>query len=268
MFGQTEIFAFGQDGKAKRYGETGQEMLGKTRIWEVLEERYLPPYRYPYISADIPESELMDYHKPKRIHASNGYREVALQGIFDLCYSEKLSRNEKVMLLSTFDNIVVTKEFLPRVIEALRTFTDEHNENFLEQANLLEKAFKDPEVCAVAWNQSSMHSDRWDTYVAYKQGEHPNWNANETNENGVYHVREPYDLNRDTRHWLMEDFLNEEVRNDNEKMYRVEYEIFPLRAIYHKNLVVQDEEDVRKAFLKENGNPLLRLRQVKEVPSQ
>lgn len=270
MFGSTEIFAFGDDGNARRYGETGQEMLGKTRIWEVLEERYLPLYRPSFVPDHIEASQLEDYmgFKPKRIHASHTDRDKALNEIFDLIYSGKLTRNERVVLMSTFDNVVVEKSFLPRVIEALRTFTDKHNENLLAQADLLKKALNDPEIWGIAWNQSSMHSDRWDSYVPYQKGEHPDWNEADANEQGVVHFREPYNMNRDNVHWDMVTALADLPVTDNEVKYRVEYAIFPLRAIYYGYITLPKEMDMKQVELeihKEFQKQGFRIRKVEEL---
>lgn len=273
MFGQTEIYVFGDDGNAKWYGETGQEMLGKTRIWEVLEERYLPQFRPSFVPDHIKDSQLENYlgFKPKRIHAGHPNREQALNEIFDLIYSGKLNRNERVVLASTFDNVVVEKKFLPRVIEALRTFTDEHNENLLAQADLLEKALDDQEIWGISWNQSSMHSDRWDSYVPYKKGEHPEWNDDDANEAGICHFREPYNMNRDNIHWDMVTALADLPVGDNEVKYRVEYEIVPLRAIYYSYITLpkeMDREQVEAEIKKEFHHPGFRIRQVTALESE
>lgn len=251
MFGQTEIYVFGDDGKAMRYGETGEELLGKTRIWEVLEERHLPPYRPSYVPTHVPDNQIETYtgFKPKRIHVGFPEREAALNEIFDLMYAGTLSRNEKVLLASTFDNVVVEKCFLPRVIEALRTFTDEHNENLLAQADLLEKALNDTDVWGIAWNQSSMHSDRWDTYVPCQKGEHPDWSEDVANENGTCYVREPYNMNRDNLHWDMATALADLPVSDNEVKYRVAYAIFPLRAMYYGYITLPKELDMNQVEL-------------------
>lgn len=270
MFGNTEILVFGDDGYAKPYGIAGEELLGKTRIWEVLEERYLPPYRPPYIPEHIKDSQVESYldYKPKRIHAGFPHRETALNEIFELLYSGKLSRNERVVLASTFDNVVVEKSFLPRVIEALRTFTDEHNENLLAQADLLEKAMNDDKVWGVAWNQSTMHSDRWDTYVPYQKGEHLEWREEEANEEGICHFREPYNLNRDNVHWDMAVALNELPLSEDEVKYSVMYAIFPLRANYHRHIVLPkslDKDQVEAEIRKEFHHPRFRLQHVKPM---
>jgi hypothetical protein len=267
MFGDTEIYAFGQDGKAKLYGTTGQEMLGKTRIWEVLELRHLPPYRYSHIPADVPDSKVEEYagHKPRRILASHGQRSKALMEIFDLASSEKMSRDEKVVLVSTFSDVVVKKEFLPRLINALRTFTDEHNENLLKQADLLEQAFNDPDVWSVAWNQSSMVSDQWDTYNPYKDGEHSNWNEYDADENGVCFIREPYDLTKGSRHWEMADYLNDLPITVNEMKFEVEYGIRPLRAIYRHEIIVHNSESVDMAFAKEKSHNGMNIRSIRTL---
>ena len=273
MFGQTEIYVFGDDGNARLYGETGSEMLGKTRVWEVLEERHLPPYRPSFVPSDVPGNQVESYvgFKPKRIHAGQPEREKALNEIFDLIYSGKLSRNERVVLVSTFDNVVVEQSFLPRVIEALRTFTDEHNENLVAQASLLEKALNDPEIWGIAWNQSSMHSDRWDSYIPYKKGEHDDWDEEYANDEGICHFREPYNMNRDNVHWDIATTLADLPVSDNEVKYRVTYGIFPLRAVYYGYITLSKELDMKQVELeieKEFHKKGFRIQQVQEVKQE
>lgn len=79
---------------------------------------------------------------------------------------------DRIVLFTTFDNCLVKKEDIPRVIEALRAFEgDDHKgeTNLGEQADILQTIYDDPETIAVGWNQTSVTVESWENIGGYDE---------------------------------------------------------------------------------------------------
>lgn len=117
-------------------------------IWQRLEEKYLPPYFSKYAHIETSRCYSMDGE--------------AMNDIWRLANSKRVSEDDKICLLTTFDNVLVKKEDMQKVIDAFRNFDGETS--LKEQADILEEMLKDDDCIAVGWNQTSVNCDAWDKY--------------------------------------------------------------------------------------------------------
>ena len=167
---QTEIYGFDQSGNAYFKAGIKNSWRGAMAIWSFLEEKYLPPYIPDYIKATnwyydgIGFDEVVENlgYKPTRVTSPLG-KDNPLQEIWDLADSEELSLDEKIVLYTTFDSMLVKKEDLPRVIEAFNKF--EGITSLKEQASVLTEMLEDENCIAVGWNQTSVNAKTWDNYA-------------------------------------------------------------------------------------------------------
>jgi hypothetical protein len=175
----TELFQFGKTGEAEELGDVQNAWRGAHAVWRLLETKYLSPLPRPIWMS--PE----DYEK-------NGYsrtsvpplREVnALKEIWDLWKNENVSRIDKIVLGTTFDNVIVLRDNIEETIKAFEEFEGETS--LKEQSILLKEALHDKNVIAIAWNQTSVCADNW---VNYKY--------DDEKEEEI-----PYNINTEKEHW-------------------------------------------------------------------
>lgn len=184
----TQIFGFDKNGNAYLEAEVKNAWRGAMAVWRILEEKYLPPYRPEYIPAHIPTSEIkrIFHFAPTRCSSGN---EDAMQEVWALANDNRLKECEKIVLLSTFDYVVVKKENLHKLISAFREFEGETS--LKEQADIIEKMLKDENCIAVAFNQTSICMDDW-------------VNGEYDEEKDEY---KPYNIFKGDKHWELFDEL-------------------------------------------------------------
>lgn len=143
----TEIYGFKANGYAEFIGETQNAFRGAFVIWESFEKNHLDPL-------------------PPMANGKSYSRTVTGEGLDDLWklpYTDKISREEKIVLLSTFDKNVVRSSELAELINAYRAF-DKNFEfetycSLPEQAQILEKHKE--QYVAFGFNQTSVNSAFW-----------------------------------------------------------------------------------------------------------
>lgn len=143
----TEIYGFKADGNAEFIGETQNAFRGAFVVWEHFENKHLEPL--PPIASGKSYSRTVTGE--------------SLDDLWALPYTNKITRAEKIVLLSTFDKNVVRNSELAELIDAYRAF-DKNFEfetycSLPEQAEILEK-HKDKYV-AFGFNQTSVNSAFW-----------------------------------------------------------------------------------------------------------
>ena len=145
-------------------------------VWLHLEKKYLPSL------------------KPERYHQKDQYvtrfsptvEENKLKEFWDLYKDERLSENEVITLLSTYDKVVIAKNRIEKLLEAYRSF--EGDTNLPEQAKMIEKHYKaNDDLIAIAFNQTSVAGDNWF-----------NWGYDEENDQPI-----PYNLFEEDDHSLI-----------------------------------------------------------------
>jgi hypothetical protein len=173
----TEIYKFKKDGNAECFAEIRNAYRGAMLVWRIIEKKYLPPYIPTWVMGDTSQ----EYSRASDF-AGNGLKEV--WGLFD---AGKLSEVDKIALGSTFDNVVVMKQDLPKTIEAFRVFEGETS--LKEQADAIEKELEnDGDFIAIAWNQTSVNCDAW---ISDETG---------LDEDGE-EIYLPYNLLKHDKHW-------------------------------------------------------------------
>lgn len=198
----TEIYAFGKDGYAHLYGQTKNAWRGCMAIWRLMEERHLPLYIPNWVKC-------ANWYKPgmtaQELKANIGYaptrcapylNDNPMKEIWELQHNKDVPVHERICLYTTFDDILVKRENVPKVIDAFRKFGGETS--LPEQADILQEMLKDSDIIAVGWNQTSVNSDSWSTCGGYDE---------ETD------TRKPYNCITGKGHfWLFDELVQREGR--------------------------------------------------------
>ena len=132
----TEMFGFDKNGNAYPYAEIDNSWRSLIAVWEHLVKKYLNIDKFAY-------------HSMKEID--------------ELIEKNILSEVDKICLYTTFDNVLVKKEDMLRVIDAFRKF-DSDRTSLKEQADILEEMLNNDDCIAVGWNQTSVNDDIWYRY--------------------------------------------------------------------------------------------------------
>lgn len=196
----TEIYAFDKAGLPRLYGEVHNSWRGAVAVWNIMEDRYLPPFVPGYIKScnwyhpglTPKEIEQRIGYKPKRATCYEEKEEPARE-IWNLVDNPEIPEHEKIVLYTTFDNCLVRAENLPAVIAAFRQFEGETS--LKEQADILQGAADDQEIIAVGWNQTSVNGDSWYNAGGYDE---------EAEESLPYNC-----LTGDKHYWLFDELKKE-----------------------------------------------------------
>ena len=173
----TEITFFAKNGKPKFDVDIRNAWRGAMAIWNILEDRYLPPF--------IPEwAKHMGMVKDRHYRMSSS--EMAdKRAVWDIWKLPQCSDTDRIVMGSTFDWVVVMRDDVPKLIKAFAEFNGETS--LPEQADAIEDAFKDKSIIAVAWNQTSVSENQWRTFE-YDQ----------KRDKAI-----PYNLKKHTKHWSL-----------------------------------------------------------------
>jgi hypothetical protein len=161
-----------------RLGEATNSWLGAMAIWKILEDKYLPPYH-----PDYPERIDRKYSRTSAIFNMN-----VMRPIWELYKKEEVSYIDKIVLGTTFDNVLIKIENIEKVIIAFEDFKGKTN--LKEQVNIIREGLKKNEdVIAIGWNQTSVNENKWDS---------TNFDEDEGTSLG-------YNLEKETDHWYLFD---------------------------------------------------------------
>lgn len=169
----TEIFAFSKTGEIKSVAEIRNSHRGAHSVWDILEARYLPRLQYPRMVLGM----------------TNRGENDPMQEIWDLWKRDDVTLTDKIVLLSTFDYVIVEKEHIPRLIAAFRAFKGDTS--LPEQADALMQIQDDPDLWAIGWNQTSIAECFWECGGGY----------DEENEESI-----PYNFEAGDTHWSLFSF--------------------------------------------------------------
>lgn len=150
----TEIYRVTKSGKTKCIGEVRNAWRGAMAIWNSLERAYLPSLPRPLWMT--PEEYAKDGYWRTGV-PSIGSKEDPMKPIWELHKDIRLTESECICLLSTFDNVLVMKDDLPKVVSAFREFP--YETSLKEQAEIIENSMNDRHLFAVCWNQTSVNAD-------------------------------------------------------------------------------------------------------------
>ena len=189
----TEIFTFNKDGLCCKEYAIKNAWSGAMAVWDILEEKYLPPYRPRYVpdGMSMQEFEQRFGFKPSRLSISfAAEKENPATEIWKLFENETVSLNDKIVLGTTLDYVLVRSAEIGKVIDAFRNFDGETN--LKEQADILAEIMKDENISAIGWNQTSVNADTWMTAGG----------LSDNNEG-----RLPYNYQKQDDHWWLFDEL-------------------------------------------------------------
>lgn len=154
----TEIYIFENGGTALFYEEVHNAFRGAMAVWMQIEKKYLQ-------SLPAPDWEI----RPEQGKYYSRFTRAPLyeegktfrKEVWDLRFKESpLTRNERIVFLSTMDNAVIKRENLPELIKAYREYEGETS--LPEQADILEKIYnEESDIMAVGFNQTSVCADPW-----------------------------------------------------------------------------------------------------------
>ncbi len=121
---------------------------------------------------------------------------LMMRPTWDLHKDSRLPVEYRIVMKVTFDNGMVRRENLPRLIMAIRKYAERFDPGtLLEQAEKLEELAQDESCFAVCWNQTSVNADAW-------------WIPDDHPEKGDDNWRR-YDISRDTGHWFLFDGMKD-----------------------------------------------------------
>ena len=189
----TEIFAFNKDGLCCEEYAIKNAWAGAMAVWGILEEKYLPPYRPSYVpdGMSMQEFEQRFGYKPSRLSITAAVeKENPANQIWNLFENESISMDDRIVLGTTLDRVLVRRNEIGKVIHAFRNF--QGITNLKEQADILSKLMQDESISAVGWNQTSANADTWMTAGGLSD-----------NDEG----RLPYNYQKQDDHWWLFDEL-------------------------------------------------------------
>lgn len=183
----TEIYKFKKNGNAESLADVRNSWRGAMAIWNILDIRYLPPY--------IPEWAKSLAEQKDRYYRSGDFDGEALKEVWALFDREDILLVDRIALGTTFDNVIVMREDIPKVISAFESFVGETS--LPEQAAILTNALKNDDLIAIGWNQTSVNGDTWTNIGGYDE------------ENEEYL---PYNILTMTEHWNLFQDLSDALK--------------------------------------------------------
>lgn len=167
---QIIIYRFRKDGTAVKHAWFMNAWKGSVAIWQALEQKYLPPYvpefamRKWWYRPGMTTQELAEklHFAPSRTGVGTG---SAIQEIWDLADNPQVSEDDRIVLLTTLDNMLLRKENIPRAAAAFRNFEGETS--LPRQAEILEQLAAMEDCIAVGWCQNSVVSEDWSSCGGY-----------------------------------------------------------------------------------------------------
>lgn len=191
----TTIYAFDAKGNSQSYATFRNSWRFCPVIWKYFEDKYLPPLRPDYIPKHIADSDVERFlgYKPSRtlsLPKGPNFDDFSdQQEIWNLAGDINIPLNERIVLCSTFDNMIVRIDEVDRVIAAFREFEGETSLG--EQADILERIKNEEKYIAVAWHQTNLCESPWCVYDEAKEDYNP------------------YNLNSGSKHHFLFDELEE-----------------------------------------------------------
>lgn len=119
-----------------------------------MEDKYLPPHYFKNYRGE--------QEKISRISFSDG----TINEIWNLIHDDNVSDIDKIVLGSTFDNVVIMRKDIDKLLYAFLNF--DGDTSLKEQAEIIKNEFEnDPNLLAIAWNQTSINGDDWSNFGGY-----------------------------------------------------------------------------------------------------
>ncbi len=164
----TEIYKVKTNGDVELYSEVQNSYRGASLVWKQMAMRYIPVCRM----------DEMAYYEMWR---------KGLRPVWDLARNERVPLAHRIVMTSTFDNVMVRKEDIPQLINAMRQFAKDFDDpgNIPAEADILEKMFSEEDTFGACWNQTSVNCGPWTVYDPDED------------------VSRPYNVFEGSKHWFM-----------------------------------------------------------------
>ena len=177
----TEIYKFDKNGDASFLGQTENAWRGAMAIWRILKRKYLAPLSKP---SWIDEADYLKrgYYRYQVPPPTDDNIPHPLQPVWDLFKDHRLFNDEKNVLGTTFDRVIVRRENILEIIGSFYTFSERNKTNNVnlslkEQAEIIQHAItNDDDLIAIAWNQTSIGEAFWESYNIDENGENIPYN--------------------------------------------------------------------------------------------
>lgn len=167
---RTELYIVKNTGELELYKEFGNSHRGASLLWHNLGKKYLGGLKW---------------HNKKE-----------MEKLWRLDQDPRISREEKILLISTFDHFLIKKENLPKLIEACEKVYFEDIGHFKDYPEVMKEIMKLEDIIAIAWNQTSVSSGVWDVYEMCPTCEHDT-------------LHRDYNILKDKDHQFLFEYLEE-----------------------------------------------------------
>lgn len=135
---RTELYIVKNTGELELYKEFGNSHRGASLLWQNLGDKYLDGLKW--------------------------YNEKQMGMLWKLDRDPRVSREEKILLISTYDHELIKKENLEQFVDACEKVYFHDNGHFKEYPEVMKEIMKLKDVIAIGWNQTSVNCGVWDVY--------------------------------------------------------------------------------------------------------
>jgi len=163
---RTELYRIDALGDVHLEAEFSNAFRGAYLVWQQMCQRYLHQDMIPLF-----------------------LRDDRMQEVWDLWKDQTIPLAHRIVMASTFDNVMIRREELPRLIEAIEEYAQVFDPGtLLEQADKLRELAQGGDTIAVCWNATSVCANPW-------------WcSGNDEDDEG-----RPYNIYQDTGHRFLFD---------------------------------------------------------------
>ncbi len=140
----TTIFGFDKNGDSFEISDIKNAWRGAFAIWEYLGNKFIKNFK------------MFDTKSMKKV--------------WKLKVEDGLSKDELIVLYSTFDNVLIKRENIKRLLKAMRNF--DYETSLKEQADDIEHYINNNETLAIGFHQNSVSCEKWYGYNFLKTKEH------------------------------------------------------------------------------------------------
>ena len=167
----TEMFKVPENGSMVSVAEFSNAFLSAWHVWSEMAEAYLGE------------------------DASRMMLEKNMQPVWDLWKRPDIPLDYRIIMGSTFDNVMVKRGNFVRLAKAMEAFAKRFGPGTLwEQAQMLRELADDETAYAVCWNQTSVNADTW-------------WVRDQSLSDDEDEQYRMYDISKDAGHWFLFDEL-------------------------------------------------------------
>lgn len=140
---------------------------GAMAIWTILEKKYLPEYIPEYAKTLSKETRIKLF--PDGFSRMIGINDDdSIKELWELSYNKKVLIEDRIVLMSTFDKVLVKKKNFNKLVEAFERFEGETS--LKEQSEIIKNL--EEYITAIGFNQTSVCCNRWYGYNFNKNNDH------------------------------------------------------------------------------------------------